>query len=248
MSSPDTAPPPICARCQAPVTEASRVEHRGAIYCTNCVGRALNGERPTGKRLDLPALVHRAGRALDDVARLNQPGLRNPRLAVVLSLLPGLGQMYCGQMGRGVIVMVAFFALASTIPLLVVPLYFWNLFDAYWAAGADAQPRLPTAPSPAPPRSDVPPPLASTAQDWAPSPVSPAWGMLLIVLGVLFLLNNFGVRWLTWDRMWPAAMLALGIWLLVSFWLSRRAAAAPESVSPQPAPTSEPAPQEARHD
>ena len=46
--------------------------------------------------------------------------------------------------------------------------------------------------------------------------------MLLIVLGVLFLLNNFGATWLTWDRVWPMAILALGIWLLISFALSRR--------------------------
>ena len=210
MASPETSPTPICTRCQRPIPEGQRLQHRDAMYCLDCVGKSLNGE------------------ASSDQARR-----RNPGLAVLLSLVPGLGQMYNGQMLKGVIVLVAFLILATGGgPLdtwdhsglntaLLVTLYFWNLFDAYWTAlriNRAELPQLPEAPSFA----------ARPAQ----SSAAPAWGVLLIVLGFLFLLNNFGATWLTWDRVWPLAMLALGIWLLISFALSRRVALPPQDEPP----------------
>jgi phage shock protein C len=47
-------------------------------------------------------------------------------------------------------------------------------------------------------------------------------GAILIVLGILFLLVNFGlVRWLSWDRLWPVFLIAIGA-LLVASMLRRR--------------------------
>jgi len=239
MSLPEGSPPPVCARCKEALAAGQQVEHRGAVYCMNCIGRALNGETTAQKESGAPGLIERARQALDSEAAKGQwPYARNPTHAVLLSLLPGLGQMYNGQMAKGVVVMVAFFALASTLPPLVVPLYFWNLFDAYWGARAVGEPGSPVAPSPFPLAPEIPFPPAAAAQDWPQSPTAPAWGVLLIVLGILFLLNNFGITWLTWDRLWPATLLCLGIWLLVSFMLSRRRPPAPEPAAQAPAEVS----------
>jgi TM2 domain-containing membrane protein YozV len=216
MASPETSPMPVCVRCHRPIPEGQRLQHRGETYCLDCVGKSLNGE------------------ASPEHARRRSPGV-----AVLLSLLPGLGQMYNGQMLKGVIVLVAFLILATGGgPLgwdhsglntaFLVTLYFWNLFDAHWTAqriNRAELPQLPEAPQ-APP----------SAARQAPSPVAPAWGVLLIVLGVLFLLNNFGATWLTWDRVWPMALLALGIWLLTSFALSRRVTLPPQSEPPSQPP------------
>jgi len=199
MASPETSPTPICTRCHKPIPEGQRLQHRDAMYCLDCVGKSLNGD------------------VSSDRARRRSPGL-----AVLLSLVPGLGQMYNAQMLKGVIVLVAFLILATGGgPLdtwdhsglntaLLVTLYFWNLFDAYWTAQRINRAELPEVPG----RAQLP----------AQSSAAPAWGVLLIVLGFLFLLNTFGATWLTWDRVWPTAMLALGIWLLISFALSRRVA------------------------
>jgi len=208
MTSPETSPTPSCARCHRPIPEGQRVEHRGALYCMDCIGRSLNGE-----------------------AAAERTRQRSPGVAVVLSLLPGLGQMYNGQMFKGVVVLVAFLLLATGAgpfgwdhsginTALLVTLYFWNLFDAYWTAQRVNRAELPPTPSYDPP----------TGQ----SSAAPAWGALLIVLGVLFLLNNFGVAWLTWDRLWPAALLALGVWLLISFALQRRISQSQQPPQEQP--------------
>lgn len=222
MSSPEAPPTSTCAKCGRPIADGRRVEHRGAVYCLECVGRALNGE-----------------------AAAPQPARRSPAVAVILSLLPGLGQMYNRQMLKGVVVLVAFLVLASaagSLPgwedwgmrsALIVGLYFWNLFDAYWTAQRINRAELP----------EVTPAWEQRAE----SAATPAGGVVLIILGIVFLLNNFGVAWLTFGRVWPAALLALGIWLLISFALSRRGAPGVEPDSPQPAPA-DPASQEVHRD
>lgn len=40
------------------------------------------------------------------------------------------------------------------------------------------------------------------------------WGVVLLVLGLLLLLNNFGYGWwFGWGRWWPLALIALGVWM-----------------------------------
>jgi len=41
------------------------------------------------------------------------------------------------------------------------------------------------------------------------------WGIVLLVLGLMFLLSNFGYGWwFGWSRWWPVILIGLGIWLL----------------------------------
>jgi hypothetical protein len=44
------------------------------------------------------------------------------------------------------------------------------------------------------------------------------WGVLLIVVGVIFLLQNFGLLVWDWDRVWPVLLIVIGILLLVRRW------------------------------
>ena len=69
-------------------------------------------------------------------------GTKNSGLAAVLSLtIPGLGQMYAGQIGRGLLLLFIGIPLTVIIALfffwLILPLFLplafwiWNIFDAY---------------------------------------------------------------------------------------------------------------------
>jgi TM2 domain-containing membrane protein YozV/DNA-directed RNA polymerase subunit RPC12/RpoP len=255
MSSPESEQRRVCARCNREIAQGQHIEHRGAIYCTECVGKALNGEAPGHSiiRRDVEAAWREAGEWLS-VRR--ETGYRNATLAVILSLVPGLGQMYNGQMRKGVVVLGGFLVLATggLLPILggllhaasIAVIYFWNLFDAYWTAERinrgemgevatrpppvqPAQPAQPPQPAAAAPATPAPAPEPEPAR--GPSGALAGWGVFLIILGVLFLLNNFGTAWMTWDRLWPAALLAFGVWLLASFALSRRQPRSPEPPS-----------------
>lgn len=62
---------------------------------------------------------------------------KHPGLAAVASfLVPGLGQIYNGQIGKGLVLLVVVVGLAITIVGLVVaiPLWIWQIYDAYRTA------------------------------------------------------------------------------------------------------------------
>lgn len=73
MPDPQIEQPRFCSRCGHPIVVA------GAEYCKNC-GAPLAGTR----------------------IFMRDPGF-NPAVAFVLSLIPGLGHIYKGRVGRGVI-------------------------------------------------------------------------------------------------------------------------------------------------
>ena len=139
-------------------------------------------------------------------------------LAVLLSLFPGLGQVYNGQPAKALVFffgwMGSFYLMVEKGPLpfvfLVPFVYFYNLVDAHQGAQR-FQAR----------RSGLPEPGVETLPD-----DSPIWGSLLIGIGVLLLLNNLG--WLDLARLadyWPVLLIVVGAVFLRSS-LRRRAAAA----------------------
>ncbi len=142
----------------------------------------------------------------------------SPGLAVLLSLFPGLGQVYNGQPAKALVFFfgwtTAFYLAAEKGPLpfvfLIPFIYFYNLVDAH--QGAQARNAR---------RSGRPEPAEA-----APDPDSPLWGGLLIAIGVLLLLNNLG--WLDLARLadyWPVLLIAVGAVFLRSSLRQREAAA-----------------------
>ena len=123
-------------------------------------------------------------------------------LAIVLSLFPGLGQVYNGQPAKAFVFFSAWvgsiygaseispFPFAFLIPFV----YFYNLIDAY--RGANAVNARALGGLPTPEGDDL---------------ESPIWGGGLLVLGLLLLLNNLG--WLhlaSLARYWPVALIVAG--------------------------------------
>lgn len=145
---------------------------------------------------------------------------RSPAVAFWLSLLPGAGHVYVGQPTKGLVLIVS---VASAIYLasegagaftgIIIPfLFIYSMIDAHRRAVAINH-QLETG--------------ERTVEPDESYPFSQWWGWALIVLGVVFTLDNFG--WLDIDwifDLWPLALIALGLYILKK---------------PAPAPGTEPA-------
>ena len=121
-------------------------------------------------------------------------------LALVLSLFPGIGQIYNDQPAKA---LVFFFAWAGSIYLtaeanpffafLIAFTYFYNLVDA-WRSASAINARY----------------ARGTFVD-EDTTESPAWGAALIGIGALLLLNNLGwLRLAALQRYWPLVLIAGG--------------------------------------
>lgn len=126
---------------------------------------------------------------------------KSPVLALVLSLFPGIGQIYNGQPAKA---LVFFFAWAGSIYLtaeanpffafLIAFTYFYNLVDAWRSAMAINARHVRGA---------------GVVEEDATE--SPAWGAALIGVGALLLLNNLGwLRLASLQRYWPLVLMAAG--------------------------------------
>jgi hypothetical protein len=141
--------------------------------------------------------------ALPSPAPLPARPRKTPGVAVLLSLFPGLGQIYNGQPAKA---LTFFFAWVGSIymaaeghpmpfALLIPFVYLYNLVDAYRSACCINEGR------------------GSSIDEGGAE--SPAWGATLVVFGLLILFNNLG--WLnlaSLARYWPVLLIAAGLVLL----------------------------------
>jgi len=182
-----------CKLCGHPLCKGCIEEIKGQYYCQNCLQKLINGEEKKEKVQYKPH--------------------KSPGGAALLSIIPGLGQIYNGQVVKGIGIV---FLFASTIslatmyehedifpifPLLATIIYFGGIVDAYRTAKQlNLRQGL---------VKDEPIGLIPEGSMW--------WGIILIIVGLLFLLRNLGVS-LYWIRnFWPVIIIALGIYLLRGF-------------------------------
>lgn len=249
---------PLCAECMRRVN--------GIVSCEPC----------------LAPRIHPSGIPASDTSGFPPPGFqpqpwgREPWIAFVLGLIPGVGAMYNGQIAKGLAHVVIFAILVDlsnwngAFGILIAAWIFYQAFEAYHTAAArrDGRPLPnplglndigrwfgrgnfgpplgvhpgaqsdPTAATPANPPSpsagyaDVPP-ASNFGPPYAPPPIPPIppppgghgpWScggglptaaVVLVVLGVLFLLGNFGILSPHWiDRGWPILLILLGVWMV----------------------------------
>lgn len=186
-------------------------------YCRAC-GKALNEETVhvamgtvyCEEHLPQAAASPYTGPAAPPVAN---PGV-SPGLAFLLGLIPGVGAIYNAQYTKGflhVLILGMVISIMSSgnaggleplFGIMLAVFWFYMAFEAYHTA------RKRMAGEPVDEFSS----LVDLRLKGPGFPVAP---VLLIVLGVLFLLNNFGLLRLS-DvmRFWPVLLIALGGWLL----------------------------------
>jgi hypothetical protein len=157
-----------------------------------------------------PAPVERHDRFVDD------PRKKSVMLAILLSVMPGLGQVYVGYYNlgfRNILVICGLIALLTTNAVHhlepVVGLFlgfFWlhNLVDAGRRASFYNQALAGLRPMDLPEDMKAPQALGSFAG-----------GVLLIVVGLTLFANTMFYVPLDWlARWWPLGLVAAGVWLI----------------------------------
>ena len=201
-----------CRTCGKPLCSNCTRQVMGVIYCENCLAERMAGSAPPAPPYQ-PAPGH--------VAPVQTTGGGpNPALAGILAgFFPfGVGAVYCGQYAKGLAHLIVFVllivgashatsdAMGTVFGLSIAGFYFYQLIDAIKSAKAlqAGQP----APDPFGLGSMFSP---GDRRDFARG--VPAGAIVLIGLGVLFLLQNLGIWFLEVDRIWPLALIFLGVWL-----------------------------------
>ena len=141
---------------------------------------------------------------------------RSPALAAFLSLFPGFGHLYNGEIGKALVFFSAFatciFVLSDTnggnafFGLMIPFIVFYNMIEAYRSAERINLQSLSGQPATDEPSSNR------------------LWGWALVVMGGLLLLHNLGLFRFEWvAKLWPLLLIAAGFALLRgTIWDDRR--------------------------
>lgn len=192
----------FCRNCGRALCPQCTRDVRGALYCEHCLAAVMGGPQPVGT-------AAAAGSAVAAPVAVPPPGDSRPAVATVLGFVPGLGAVYNGEYIKALIHVIVFAsliaALASDAPdafkafvaILLAAFYCYMPVDAHRVAQA-----------------------RSTGQAAPPDLIhgpgtKPIGAFVLIGLGVLLLLANFGLLETEWfAKAWPIGLVALGVWLL----------------------------------
>jgi hypothetical protein len=180
-----------CRNCGKPLCPACTREVKGALYCEDCLGVLVAATPAT------PA-----------------PGTSHPGVALGLGIIPGLGAVYNGEYMKALIHVVVFAALVGAVTAagnsdsggayLAICIVLLVAFISYMPIDAYRVAKLRQT------GGGGPVPLF----DGSPTN-QPVGAIILIALGMLFLLGNFGLLRGDWfEHGWPIALIALGVWLL----------------------------------
>ena len=176
----------LCQTCTRPV--------HGVIYCEDCLSSGMGHTQP-------PLEVHPPVAAQLPA----QAASANPGLALFLGFIPGVGAVYNGEYMKALLHVIIFAGLVTAdssgrgqpfLGIMTGVFYFYMAIDSYRVASARRLGQAPVSPA------------ATWMNDKAIGPI------ILIVLGVLFLLDqHFDI----WDRIgdyWPLLLIALGVFML----------------------------------
>lgn len=208
---PQTPVANYCRTCGKPLCAGCTRQVMGVIYCENCLAERMGGSAPPPSQ-QYPASPY--------TAPMQPASGPHPALAGILAgFFPfGVGAVYCGQYAKGLAHLIVFVllivgashassdAMGTVFGLSIAAFYFYQLFDAIKSAKAIqvGQP--------------APDPFGLGAM-FSPGERPdfkhgiPTGALVLIGLGVLFLLQNMGIPFLSVDRLWPLGLIFLGGWI-----------------------------------
>ncbi len=209
-----------CRSCGRSVPRGEGRQWQGSLHCMDCVVKLSHESPERTAILDEQPAGPRAAPASYDSATSAPPFAPSagrspsPILALILGLIPGVGAVYNGQYAKGILHVVVFGGIISAIgsgaaagaePLFAMLL---GLMGFYMPIEAFRTARAMERGEPVDEFSGLLPPGHSTGR-------SPAAGIVLIALGVVFLLQSLGFLHLRdLVRFWPLSLIAMGIYLL----------------------------------
>ena len=193
---------PMCAVCVRPVHDV--------MYCEECLAHEMGVPRPqaTGSSAT-PGTADVSG-APAQAPFAGKSGRVNPALAFILGFIPGLGAIYNGEYNKAILHIVIFGGIILGITgafgeglegfwvFALVAFIFYMPIDALRTAKA----------------RQTGEPLKDPVELWsAKQPLGP---IILIGVGVLILLNNFGFfeRYRIGEFFWPLVLIVVGIVML----------------------------------
>lgn len=150
------------------------------------------------------------------------PGAKNPGAAGVLGIIPGLGHLYLGLYQRGAILFGIWVLLISIahghhqgpFPGILIP--FWMVFSIIDAVQQTRAINATGAPIP------------GILGEEKPIRVSGSLtvGILLVLIGLFLLVNNFVTIDLSFlNDWWPALLVLFGAWQIFSYWKGKQQSA-----------------------
>jgi len=199
-----------CRTCGKAMCDSCKRDVMGAIYCEPCLAARLQG----GAAPVMPAAMPVSAGP-------------NPAVAAWLGMIPGVGAMYNGQFVKAFVHVIIFGGLIAAsdhagsaepiFAILIMFFWFYMVFEAYKTAKArqlgQASPDFLGLDK----MLGIQEPQTSTAgaaASDAPAERVPRGAIILIALGVIFLLGNFGLlRMLHLGQFWPVLLIGLGLWI-----------------------------------
>ena len=186
----------FCVTCGRALCGNCRRDVQGSVYCETCLADMARGSS-TGKS-----------------STQSGAGGESPGVAFALGLIPGVGAIYNGEFFKAAIHIVIFGLLISLsdlggvlepmFGLLVFGFYMYMPFEAYYTA-KKRKLRLEGINLETP--VDRFHEQIASIEDWE------LWGgIALVVIGALFLLDNFRIFQLS--QVVPLALIAIGVWRL----------------------------------
>ena len=211
----ETAATAFCRTCGKPLCATCTRDVRGVIYCENCLAARMEGTPCTSTYTAAPAQVA--------AARMPGSGPNSALAGILAGFFPfGVGAVYNGQYAKGLAHLLILFGLIwgqvntesdsmhVALGLAIGFFYIYQIIDAVRSARAIQVGQ----PAPDPfglGRTFSPGDKVDTSK-------IPVGAVILIGLGVLFMLQNLGLRWFSFDRFWPLILIGIGIWLFVRRW------------------------------
>lgn len=187
----------LCAVCVRPV--------RDVFYCEDCLANVLGHPEPTPAASQASFAPAATTAPVADAPVSDRKKYNSPGVAFILGFIPGMGAVYNGEYNKALIHIVVFAAMivglssdigegaSVALSLLLAGFVFYMVFDSVSTARA----RMTGQGSPDP------------LESWSKNrPVGP---IILIVLGAIFLLNNFD--WFPFYRLvrfWPLILIIAG--------------------------------------
>jgi TM2 domain-containing membrane protein YozV len=218
-----------CRTCGKPMCSNCTRDVRGVIYCEECLASQMSGTMPPppGPGAAVPGVPPPASDS-------------SPGLAAILGIIPGVGAMYNGEYAKGFIHVLIFASLiwaadhvSGIFGIGIAAFVLYMPIEAYRTAKARQMGMQPPDPfgfnnmnlfgnttqaaaAATAPVAGVPGEAPPVQPEFSETPRVPVGALILIGLGAIFLLNQFGWFHFDWfGRFWPLILIAVGIRVLM---------------------------------